>query len=829
MSSSNVGDSAQHNATADVMSGMLLDMGHIYKRFGQNQVLTDVAFQLGAGEVVGLLGANGAGKSTLTKIIVGTETATSGTMALSGTEVTLQTYNTLDASKAGIFCVYQELSLCTNLKVFENFYLTSTNPSAHGWRKDNAERAQAALDTVFPHSGISATRQVAHLNLAQRQMVEIARTLTQSASQILILDEPTSALSRERVVQLHDYIEQLKSRGIGLIYVTHKLEELRSIASRIVVLRNGNVHFDGPIGGMGHEEILQLLSGRTRDTVPRNEVSVTAANLVGETLFSLEGLNMQGLHDITLHINPGEIVGIAGLDGAGQRALLRTIFELRHGSGRDKALSMAYVTGDRQAEGIFSLWNIYNNMVISSLSQFASWGIFNKKQADERVEYWYRRLSFRATSPRQSITELSGGNQQKTLIGRGLASEAQLLLLDDPTRGVDVDTKQEIYDVLRELKKSGCSAIFFSTEDNEFLQCDRVYVMNKGSIVAELRAPDMSVPDIVHASYQQAKTAADTSQAESRRWLPFGKLGSISSPAGLSIGLLITVVVISGVLEPSSVGTGGLDLLVGGAVPLVLAALAEMFVIMAGDIDLSIGAALGLVNVIGATYLVHSPLLGLLFMVLVVVAYALMAALIHVRRLPAIVVTLGASFVWLGVALVMQPIPGGTSPGWLTNLYNLSLPVIPEPIYLVVLFVLVGYALLFRSRLGTVLRGFGNNPAAIYRAGRSPMRARIILYVLAAVCIVLSGLAITAVSSASDANASATYTLSAIAAVILGGAEFTGGTVYPTGAVAGALVLALLSSLLAFLSVSTNYETAVTGAILLAALATRQLGRKVRS
>ena len=824
MSSSKVVDSAQQAEGFDMASETLLDMAHIYKKFGETEVLTDVSFQLRPSEVVGLLGANGAGKSTLTKIIVGTESATSGTMTLAGAAVLdFQTYNALEASASGIFCVYQELSLCTNLNVLENFYLTNTNPSSRKWRKENAERALAALDAVFPNSSISVNSQVSQLNLAQRQMVEIARTLTQPNGRILILDEPTSALSRERVAQLHDYIKQLKTRGIGVIYVTHKLEELRSIADRIVVLRNGNVHFDGPIGDMGHEEILQLLSGRTgadssKEIVADSSVANTKA------LFSLSAFNSTDLHDVTLQVGPGELVGIAGLDGAGQRSLLRHIFELRHQENR---VSMAYVTGDRQSEGIFPLWDIYNNMVISALRQLSSWGLINNRQADDRVDYWYKRLSFRATSSKQGITELSGGNQQKALIGRGLASEAQLLLLDDPTRGVDVDTKQEIYDVLRELRRTGRSAIFFSTEDSEFLQCDRVYVMNKGSIVEELRAPDISVPDIVHASYQQPQGKRETSFADVQR--PLRNLDKFSRPATLSIALLIAVVMISGILNPSSVGTGGLDLLIGGAVPLVLAALGEMFIILAGDIDLGIGTALGLVNVIGATYLVHRPVLGLLLMVLLVVAYAGMAALIHVRRLPAIVVTLGASFVWLGIALVMQPVPGGTSPTWLTNLYNLSFPVIPEPVYLVVLFVLVSYVLLFRSRLGTVLRGFGNNPSAIYRAGRSPIRARILLYIMAAISIVLSGLAITAVSSASDANASSTYTLSAIAAVILGGAEFAGGLVFPTGVVAGALVLSLISSLLAFLSVSTTYESAVTGAILLAALATRQLGRKVRS
>jgi ribose transport system ATP-binding protein len=285
--------------------------------------------------------------------------------------------------------------------------------------------------------------------------------------------------------------------------------------------------------------------------------------------------------------------------------------------------------------------------------------------------------------------------------------------------------------------------------------------------------------------------------------------------------LLVVIVVVSAIKDSSSFTSTGLDLLLEGALPLVFAACAQMFVVLAGDIDLGLGYAIGLTNVISATLLVTHVWLGVIVLAGLVAAYALMALLTERSGVPAVVVTLGASFIWLGIALMIQPQPGGQAANWMESVLNGSFPLVPEPIWIIVATALVAWFLIRRWRYGVVLRGLGNNPTAIREVGRSPLMAKIVLYVMAGSCVVLAGLFTTVVSTASDANASSTVTLASVAAVLVGGAEFVGGVVEPVGTVIAAVALALLTSLLAFLNVSTQYETAAEGAILILAMLVR--------
>lgn len=295
-----------------------------------------------------------------------------------------------------------------------------------------------------------------------------------------------------------------------------------------------------------------------------------------------------------------------------------------------------------------------------------------------------------------------------------------------------------------------------------------------------------------------------------------------SLPVLALLGMLLTVFSV----QPSTESYSGLTLLLQSSVPLLLASIAQMWVITLGDIDLGIGSAIGLVNVIAATWLGDNPLLGIVTYVGVVAGYMAMGALIHVRRLPAIVVTLGASFTWLGLAILKLPTPGGLVPGWLVNSFNINPPLVPLPILIAVLAGLVGHVLLMRTRYGTIVRGIGGNAEAMGKVGWSLIAARVLLYGLAGIFVVLAGLAVTANTTSGDANASQGYTLLSIAAVILGGGEFAGGIVAPVGTVVGAITISLVGSLLAFLSVPSDYQIGVQGMILIAVLAGRALGRR---
>jgi ribose transport system permease protein len=294
----------------------------------------------------------------------------------------------------------------------------------------------------------------------------------------------------------------------------------------------------------------------------------------------------------------------------------------------------------------------------------------------------------------------------------------------------------------------------------------------------------------------------------------------------LPVVALVTILVWIGDLESTALSYDGLNLLISTAVPLVFASIAQMLMVMIGDIDLGIGAFVGLTNVVIARYLGPDPLIGVLLIVAGIAAYGLLGLVIHVRRIPSIVGTLGASFVWFGLALLILPSPGGSVPGWLGSLWAWSPPLLPLPVLIAVVVAVTGYLLCNRVPYGVVLRGAGDDPAAVERAGWSILRVRVTVYALAGLLGTLAGLSTTAVTASGDANASSGLTLLSVAAVVLGGGEFSGGIANAVGAVIGAVAISLVAPLLALLNVSSDYQAGIQGGILLAVLAGRALARR---
>ena len=308
-------------------------------------------------------------------------------------------------------------------------------------------------------------------------------------------------------------------------------------------------------------------------------------------------------------------------------------------------------------------------------------------------------------------------------------------------------------------------------------------------------------------------------------------LGQLGDWRELLAGLL-PVIALAGMLvwaqtlQSDSLTYDGLDLLLSSAVPLVFAAISQMFVIVLGDIDLGTGFLIGLANVVSARYLTHKPLLAIAIFAGLIAAYAVQGALIYLRRIPSIIVTLGTSFIWAGLALLVLPIPGGTAPGWLTDVFTAQPPLLPMPIWISAAVAIVVYAITHLLPYGAVVRGTGSNEAAIGRSGWSILKVRMVSYGLAATFGIVSGLAVTAITGSGDANASANYTLLAIAAVILGGAAFSGGRSVPFGAVVGALALSLVGPVLGLIDVSSDYQTGAQGLVLIIVLAGRAITKR---
>ena len=377
-----------------------------------------------------------------------------------------------------------------------------------------------------------------------------------------------------------------------------------------------------------------------------------------------------------------------------------------------------------------------------------------------------------------------------------------------------------IYGLLAEVKAAGRAVVLHSTEDLEMEICDRVYVMRDGRVTHELVGDDVTVQNIVSASF----TEVGQEQTTERRRSPFSRL--LHSPLLLPLAAMLVIYALNAIVNPNVLSAGSTYLLLGTAVPLVLAALGQMFIVAAGDIDMGNGYSIGLANVLVAVVLSKNLVVGLVSMLLLVVVYALMGALIHVRRLPAIVVTLGAQFVWLGVALLVSPLPGGTTPTWLTQVYLLHLGPVPAAAIICIVAAAATWYALFRWRYGMILRAIGNNRDAVERSGWSYLLGKVTAYALAGLMVALAGMAFTAVTYSSDANSAVAFTMMSIATVIVGGCEMAGGFVEPIGVVAAGVAMSLITSLLVFVQVDSNLQMAVTGLIIILVLASRLVTRR---
>ena len=788
----------------------------IAKTFGITKALSGVTLDIYAGEVIGLVGPNGAGKSTLMKILTGILPQTDGTIEIEGR--TEEHYNTKLAKKYGVACAYQDLSLCTNLSVYENFALLNVSHKIvdkPGWRTQAKKNAKELLEKYFPGNGIDVTKPVSKLSLADQQVVEICKTLMTDNLKILILDEPTSALSTDKAGQLHKVVEELSQKGVAVIYISHKLDEIGIVSDRIVILRNGQNVGEFSSKEVTQDDLIGLMGGEKKE----KKEHTAKENIIGENLVEIKGLTTNILNNIDIHIKKGEIVGISGLAGSGQQELLQAIYSAKSHigtagkNGVQIKSTIAYVSGDRTKEGVFPLWDIRNNILIANLDRVKGKILLNKKECDDSANYWYDKLKFRAEGIESNIMSLSGGNQQKALIARGIASEADIIILNDPTAGVDIGTKQDIYALLDEVKRMGKAVILYSTEDAEIEICDRAYIMHEGAITEELKGEDITVSNIVKASFKKVEKREKTEKKNSL----IGRL--LTSRIALPLLTMLLIFAANVANNPNMMSYMGLRMKLNSTLPLIFASLGQMFIILSGDCDMGNGYSIALVNVIVGVLLTGNPLVGIVGLLIFIAAYMGMAALIHLRNIPAIVVTLGAQFVWYGIALIICPTPGGKCPELISNILRIQTPVVPLPIIIAVLAGLLCWFILYRSRYGMVMRGIGNNPNSVERSGWNYLTAKMTNYGMAGLMVVLAGMTFTASCNGADANSSVNYCMLSIATVILGGCEMAGGIVEPAGVVIAAIAMNLINSLLTAMKVNSNYQTAIIGLILIAVLA----------
>jgi ribose transport system ATP-binding protein len=471
----------------------LLEMTDVCKSFGATQALSGVSLSLNRGEVLALLGENGAGKSTLMKVLSGAHAPDAGTMRLEGKP--FRPASPHAALQAGVAMIYQELILAPDLSVEDNILL-GQEQSRLGLLSRRLQRQQVReVLARLGHADLDPRTPVNRLSLGVQQLIEIARAVVRKA-RVLVFDEPTSSLSGQDARRLFAVLRSLREEGIGIVYISHFLEEVREVADTYAVLRDGKSVGSGKLNEVTEAQLVRLMVDRDVD-----EMFPSVPHTARDVLVKIEQLSGRNLpREVSLEIRRGEILGITGLVGAGRTELLRCLFGLdavtsgrvRVGGnipgpspkGRIRS-GMGLVSEDRKGEGLAQGRSVADNLTLSRLTPYARLGWLSHRRRTAAVRDWMQRLRVKARGPAQPVSELSGGNQQKVAIARILHQQADILLLDEPTRGIDVGTKAEIYRLIGEQAAAGKAVVFVSSYFPELLAvCDRVAVMSRG----ELRA-----------------------------------------------------------------------------------------------------------------------------------------------------------------------------------------------------------------------------------------------------------------------------------------------------------------------------------------------------
>lgn len=483
------------------MSGIsetIVKLDGVEKDFGAVRALDGVNLQVSSGECLGIVGHNGAGKSTLMSILAGTQSPGAGTVSFENSAGG-HGHSVGDAHAQGIRCVFQELSLCPNLTVAENARILHAGIKGWRWRRQASDLILNGLDEIFPGHGIRTDDLVGDLSIDNRQMVEIARafTVVDTPLRLVILDEPTSSLDAVIAQQLLAYVRRFVDAGGSCILISHLLEEILGTSDRIIVMRDGRVVDGRAATEFTRQSLVEAMGSVAKDDAVEH-LRFASKRAADEPLVSTYPPGIGS--GIRLEAHKGEIVGLAGLSGHGQTETLVRVFSDMRKSKADIAL----VAGDRQNDGIFPIWSIGQNIGIGSVRNLLKNGLLDLEAERSLAELWREKIAIRTPDVDNNILSLSGGNQQKALFARAFGSAAQIILMDDPMRGVDIGTKQEIYEMIREQAAAGRTFIWYTTEMDELNHCDHVYVFRNGSIAADLARDEFTEQKVLHASFQEA-------------------------------------------------------------------------------------------------------------------------------------------------------------------------------------------------------------------------------------------------------------------------------------------------------------------------------------
>lgn len=816
-------------SAASTPGPVTIRLSEISKFYSGAPALSDVSVEFYAGEVHAILGENGAGKSTLMNIIAGVLQPEIGVIEFGGRRVSPMSPEV--AASLGISISYQHPAILDDLSVLENFRVSLPHSLFAG--KSPRDVARGLLDEVGLHVPLRARGD--SLTVAQKQLLEIAKALA-IKPKLLILDEPTASLDQEASDMLFRRIREVVKTGTSVIYITHRLAELRQIAQRVTVLRDGRVRGGGLVAEVTDENLLSLIVGRTLgSTFPPK-----ATDASKEVNLSVRSLGGKTFTNVSLEVSRGQIIGVAGVAGNGQSELMRALAGLDPSEGvvhlGGRPLShhnllneAAFMPSDRHAEGLAGGLTIRENASLAALEKFASFGVLNRKRELDLVTDAFDALAVKAPSIEAAVLSLSGGNQQKVVMARALLSEPGLIVADEPTQGVDVGARAEIYRILRDVSNKGTPVIVNSSDAAELEGlCDKVIVMSRGRVVETLTGGDVQEARIVAAAVNaetQAEAGGSASQASGgaarRGWRHFAQTDNAPAiPLTIVTVLLALYVFRENVNFLSSFNVANILLL---ATALGFVALGQTIALLLAAIDLSVGPLTGFLVVV-ASFFVNDgqpPAMillgfGLMFGVALMVG-TINGLLIRFANFTPIAATL-AMFIGLqGFSFLLRDGPGGYINADVVEWITWQVGPIPVAFLVLVAFAVAAEYALRNRRPGWQLRATGSDEESARRIGLRIDRIFVAGYIGSSLFTAFGAVMLMAQIGVGDPQQGANYTLASITAVVLGGTSLRGGRGTFIGTVLGALLLTEVLNAASFLGLSQTYQYVFQGALILIA------------